>query len=168
MPSLPCPLGTRCTDGVDGMTWESVDVDFDQARKLVADHVKAAHQASHVIVGQRIISAETNPYIQRHIIDNQDNQLTRTLGRANAPVSVRCPYCKTQITTEATTVVGVRSRSWKNSWFCALLPFCTLCCCFWHLFCIHQFKDINHKCPNCERTLGGYQLSPLGKTQNLF
>ena len=106
MPSLPCPLGTRCTDGVDGMTWESVDIDFDQARKLVADHVKAAHQASHVIVGQRIISAET---LRREEAFHQRYQLARTLGRATAPVSVRCPHCKTQITTEATTVVGVRS-----------------------------------------------------------
>ena len=133
MPSLPCPLGARCTDGVDGMTWESVDVDFDQARKLVTDHVNASHQA----IREQSLSAK--------------DQLYQTLAKTNAPASFRCPYCKTQITTEVTTVVGVRSKTWKYSWFYALFPCCTLCCCFWHCFYIHHFKDIDHKCPHCER-----------------
>lgn len=44
MPVLPCPLGARCTDGEDGATWKSVDITFEQAQVLVADHVKFAHQ----------------------------------------------------------------------------------------------------------------------------
>ena len=44
MPVLPCPMGARCTDGEDGATWKSVDIAFEQAQVLVADHVKFAHQ----------------------------------------------------------------------------------------------------------------------------
>ena len=44
MPILPCPMGARCTDGEDGATWKSVDIAFEQAQVLVADHVKFAHQ----------------------------------------------------------------------------------------------------------------------------
>ena len=146
MPSLPCPLGTRCTNGVDGMTWESVDVDFDQARKLVTDHVNAAHQA----ITEQPLSEEV--------------QLRNTLAVTNEPASVKCPHCKIKITTEVTTVVGVRSKSWKYSWFCVLFPPLTLCCCFWHLFSIDQFKDIDHKCPQCERIWGYKKMgsTPIG------
>ena len=128
MPSLPCPLGARCTDGVDGMTWESVDVDFDQARKLVTDHVKAAHQASQV----KSVVMEVIDELNKEQPLPEKEQVRRTLYYATPPeasVSVRCPYCETHITTEATTVVGVRCRSWIESWWCALIPFCTLCCC---------------------------------------
>ena len=145
MPSLPCPLGTRCKDGVDGMTWESVDVDFDQARKLVTDHVNASHQA----IGEQPLSAK--------------DQLANTLGSTEAPESVWCPHCKTQITTETTTVVGVRSKSWKYSWCGALFPPCTLCCCICHLCCIHKFKDFDHKCPYCEQVLGTGHIHPWRK-----
>ena len=153
MPSLPCPLGTRCKDGVDGRTWESVDVDFDQARKLVEDHYIAAHQASQPLVIQ--------------IIDEEplsaEDQLAKTLGSTEASVSVWCPHCKSQITTEVTTVVGVRSKFWIESWLCALVPIFTLCCCYWHLFSIHEFKDIDHKCPHCERILGSGHMYPWGE-----
>ena len=44
MPVLPCPMGARCTDGEDGATWKSVDIAFEQAQALVADHVRFAHQ----------------------------------------------------------------------------------------------------------------------------
>ena len=44
MPVLPCPLGARCTDGEDGAIWKSVDIAFEQAQALVADHVRFAHQ----------------------------------------------------------------------------------------------------------------------------
>ena len=43
MPVLPCPLGSRCSEGDEGGTWKSVDLDYEQARQLVADHVKYAH-----------------------------------------------------------------------------------------------------------------------------
>ena len=150
MPSLPCPLGDRCTDGVNGTTWKSVDVDFDQARKLVADHVIVAHQA----ICEQPQSLEY--------------QVANFCGASNEPVSVQCPHCNIQITTEATTVVGVRSRSWKCSWFCALFPFCTLCCCGWHLFSIPQFMDVEHKCPYCERILGEGHKYPWIKSPNPF
>ena len=144
MPSLPCPLGDRCTDGVNGKTWESLDVDFDQARKLVEDHVIVAHQA----IREQPLSAE--------------DQVTNVCGSTDAPLSVQCPHYNIQITTEATSVVGVLSRSWKYSWFCALFPFCTLCCCFWHLFSIPKFMDVEHKCPYCARILGEGRISIHG------
>ena len=152
MPSLPCPLGDRCTDGVDGKSWESVDVDFDQARKLVADHVIVAHQA----ICEQPQSLEY--------------QVANFCGASNEPVSVQCPHCNIQITTEATTTVGVCSKSWKKTWIGAiippLLPFCTLCCCYWHLFCFHQFSDVEHKCPYCERILGEGHKYPWIKSPN--
>ena len=46
MPALPCPLGTRCTDGPDGGVWFTVDVPFEDARKLLEDHIKYSHQAA--------------------------------------------------------------------------------------------------------------------------
>ena len=45
MTVLPCPLGIRCTDGEGGTTWKTVDVTFEQARLLISDHVKFAHQS---------------------------------------------------------------------------------------------------------------------------
>ena len=44
MPALPCPLGARCHDGVDGATWKTVDIDFNFAKLLLDDHVKIAHE----------------------------------------------------------------------------------------------------------------------------
>ena len=45
MPQLPCPLGVRCKDGPGESVWKSMDLEFDNAQKLVEDHVKFAHQA---------------------------------------------------------------------------------------------------------------------------
>ena len=45
MPVLPCPLGSRCTEGDDGATWKTVDIDFEQANRLVADHIKFTHSS---------------------------------------------------------------------------------------------------------------------------
>ena len=44
MPILPCPMGARCTDGEAGAIWKSVDIAFEQAQALVADHVRFSHQ----------------------------------------------------------------------------------------------------------------------------
>ena len=46
MPVLPCPLGADCTKGENDTTWKTVDIAFDQAQALVADHIKYAHQAA--------------------------------------------------------------------------------------------------------------------------
>ena len=43
MPALECSLGADCTKGPDGGVWKTQDLPFDQARELVADHVKFAH-----------------------------------------------------------------------------------------------------------------------------
>ena len=43
MPELPCPLGVRCKDGPGETVWKSIDVEFDNAQKLVENHVKFAH-----------------------------------------------------------------------------------------------------------------------------
>ncbi len=43
MPVLPCPLGARCHDGEDGGTWKTVDIPYEQAKELLAEHVKLAH-----------------------------------------------------------------------------------------------------------------------------
>ena len=43
MPALECSLGADCTKGPNGGVWKTQDLPFDQARQLVADHVKFAH-----------------------------------------------------------------------------------------------------------------------------
>ena len=43
MPALECSHGADCTKGPDGGVWKTQDLPFDQARELVADHVKIAH-----------------------------------------------------------------------------------------------------------------------------
>ena len=43
MPVLPCPLGSRCSEGDNGETWKTVDIDYEQAKELVVDHVMFAH-----------------------------------------------------------------------------------------------------------------------------
>ena len=43
MPALPCPLGADCNKGPDGGTWFTVDIQFQEAKVLLDDHVKVAH-----------------------------------------------------------------------------------------------------------------------------
>ena len=47
MPALPCPLGIDCNKGPDGTLWYSIDIEFENAQKLVDDHVKFAHPNIH-------------------------------------------------------------------------------------------------------------------------
>ena len=68
MPALPCPLGTGCDKGPDGTIWKTIDVQFENAQKLVEDHVKFAHQAVAANAGAAIMKAEklVRPTLKLH------------------------------------------------------------------------------------------------------
>ena len=44
MPALPCPLGNGCKSGPDETTWVTVDVALEDAKWLLTEHIKVAHQ----------------------------------------------------------------------------------------------------------------------------
>ena len=95
MPVLPCPLGSRCSEGDDGTTWKTVEIEYEKAKELVADHVKYAHPISsdHLNVnngtqgGNFFNSALKNPIFNIHTTGRRqfpkNYQKLRFIGRGN-------------------------------------------------------------------------------------
>ena len=69
-------------------------------------------------------------------------QLRRT------PVNMTCPNCSAEITTRTEGKSGVLA-------FIAAGCLCIFClACFWIPFCLEDFDEITHFCPNCNANLG--------------
>ena len=90
MPILPCPQGARCTDGEDGATWKSVDIAFEQAQVLVADHVREAHHQGAVNDGVLNLNenkgAQGGNFMNSKLENNTFNVHTSVPAAVPAPV----------------------------------------------------------------------------------
>ena len=51
MPALPCPLGNGCKSGPGEATWQTIDVALDDAKWLLTEHIKVAHQVKDEAAG---------------------------------------------------------------------------------------------------------------------
>ena len=51
MPALPCPLGNGCKSGPGEATWATVDVALEDAKWLLKEHLKNAHQVKDEAAG---------------------------------------------------------------------------------------------------------------------
>ena len=71
MPKLPCPYGARCKDGPQGAIWETIDIDFVEAKLLLDDHQKS-HQFTVSPANNTALKAEK---IQRPQIKIKDSQI---------------------------------------------------------------------------------------------
>ena len=71
MPKLPCPYGARCKDGPQGAIWETIDIDFAEAKLLLDDHQKS-HQFTVSPANNTALKAEK---IQRPQIKIKDSQI---------------------------------------------------------------------------------------------
>ena len=67
------------------------------------------------------------------------------------PSVMHCPFCNAAITTSLSYIEG--TLTWLSAgvlflagcWPCCLVPFC-----------LDDFKDVRHSCPNCHRVVGTY------------
>ena len=73
MPKLPCPYGARCKDGPQGAIWETIDIDFAEAKLLLDDHQKS-HQFTVSPANNTALKAEK---IQRPQIKIKDSQIKK-------------------------------------------------------------------------------------------
>ena len=65
------------------------------------------------------------------------------------PILVTCPFCRQVVHTKPITKVG--TTAWSAAFVLSLVG-CCLGCCFLP-FCINDFKDVYHVCPNCSCTI---------------
>merc|ERR1711935_1100765 len=67
------------------------------------------------------------------------------------PMTMICTQCQSQIVTKTESEPSV------TAWILGLV----LCCICWPLSCvpccIDSLQDVNHKCPNCNKTIGTYK-----------
>ena len=70
MPKLPCPYGARCKDGPQGRVWETIDIDFAEAKLLLDDHQKS-HQHTASSANSTALKAEKILRPQIKIKDSQ-------------------------------------------------------------------------------------------------
>ena len=66
MPKLPCPYGARCEDGPQGAIWETIVIDFAEAKSLLDDHQKS-HQFT-------VSPANNTALKQKRFIDHKSKQ----------------------------------------------------------------------------------------------
>lgn len=69
------------------------------------------------------------------------------------PVTTICHECNRQVITSTSMTSGV--LTWSLSGACILFG-CWMGCCLFP-FCCQETKDVKHKCPNCNITLGRYK-----------
>merc|ERR1711936_927348 len=60
------------------------------------------------------------------------------------PVSLTCPHCQANITTDIRVEAG--TVAWVSAGF-----LCAMSCCLlaWLPLCMPSLKDVTHRCPNC-------------------
>ena len=69
------------------------------------------------------------------------------------PIMVRCPFCKTTVTTET------RPKTGCLTWLCclALSAFGLVYGCCLIPFCSQRLRDVEHICPNCHNLVAIYK-----------
>uniref|UniRef100_A0AAV2KES8 LITAF domain-containing protein n=1 Tax=Knipowitschia caucasica TaxID=637954 RepID=A0AAV2KES8_KNICA len=70
----------------------------------------------------------------------------------DVPGQAVCPHCQQTVTTCTEPSSGL--MTWLICGGVALLG-CCLCCCI--PFCIDSIKDVEHRCPNCQRVIHIYK-----------
>ena len=76
MPRLPCPLGADCNKGIAGAVWETVDVVMEEAKGLLTDHIKYAHQVAAAgavpatLKAEKLVRPSIN--VKEGVIDEED------------------------------------------------------------------------------------------------
>ena len=80
------------------------------------------------------------------------------------PISTTCPNCKAEIITTTTCTNckcnNCTTRSSTSTFQClvaACLWFFCYFCCFCIPFCMDDWKDVLHTCPNCNYAIGKYK-----------
>lgn len=69
------------------------------------------------------------------------------------PIMVRCPFCKTTVTTEIKSVTGCLT------WLCCVALSAVGCvygCCLIP-FCTKRLRDVEHNCPKCHNLIALYK-----------
>ena len=82
--------------------------------------------------------------------DEQRSQIPGT-NVGPDPMWTTCPNCDEEIltTTEASVSIFQMLVSGCLCFFCY--------CCWWFPFCMHDWKDVLHTCPNCNYAIGKYK-----------
>jgi len=68
------------------------------------------------------------------------------------PVSLTCPHCQANITTDIRVEAG--TVAWVSAGF-----LCAMSCCLlaWLPLCMPSLKDVTHRCPNCNALIGRFK-----------
>lgn len=69
------------------------------------------------------------------------------------PMLVRCPFCKTTVTTTTQSVTGL--LTWLSCLTCMISGCLSVCCLF--PFCCGCLKDVQHVCPKCYNVIAVYK-----------
>ena len=72
-----------------------------------------------------------------------------TLIDTHLPVAITCPYCCQSVTTKPIAKIGL--VTWTACFVLMMLGLFLGCCLI--PFCLKDFKDIYHVCPNCKYTI---------------
>ena len=98
MPKLPCPLGADCNKGTAGAVWETVDVAMEEAKGLLTDHIKYAHQVAAAgavpatLKAEKLVRPSIN--VKEGVIDEEDweyflHRWTTYKNQANLTVATK-------------------------------------------------------------------------------
>ncbi|KAM6905338.1 lipopolysaccharide-induced tumor necrosis factor-alpha factor-like [Xenentodon cancila] len=100
-----------------------------------------------VPVTGEVTSSKTN-ILHSVLFPSSVSHVVVTPSLQDIPVQTQCPHCQQAVVSNTEVVPGL--LTWAVCGGLTLLG-CWLCCCI--PFCIDSCKDVQHRCPNCQKII---------------